>query len=83
MVILPIRPAVFNDDIAAFLVAKLPQAFTECVEEIGFERRGGISHEADARNLGWAAAASGNAAAALPSNAINSRRFMSAPSHKA
>ena len=33
----PIRPAVFNDDIAAFLVAKLPQAFTECVEEIGLD----------------------------------------------
>ena len=50
--IVSVRPAVFDGDIAAFLVTMLAQAFTECVDEIGFERRGGIAHEANAGNFG-------------------------------
>src|SRR5262249_12534591 len=41
----------FDDNIAAFLIAKLAYAFTECVDEICFEHRSGIAHETNAGNF--------------------------------
>ena len=77
---LPIRPAVFNHNIAAFLVAKLLQTFTECVKEIGFDVE--FPMKPMRGILGWASAASGNAAAAQAKQ-CNKFAFTPSPSHKA
>jgi hypothetical protein len=46
-IVLPVGPEIFDRDVAAFFVAGFTQAFAKRVEQIGFQRRRGVTHEAD------------------------------------